>query len=208
MAKVALGLITASWSEVIRKADVTGNKIADLEIRICGTWRAAEVDLAACSQALEAGKCTVFPSIKALSNARTFLMRGTAPPPSRILCGNCPISQVFALREAGPRSVSGRQPGQSRQDKSMFPFMKLSRALNRLRPLASSSLKLPRITAPQADGSERISKPTEGGTGLKLDERAIDRLLLRAEVELCEPDAIQRREAIARLKLAAANSRG
>jgi hypothetical protein len=40
------------------------------------------------------------------------------------------------------------------------------------------------------------------------DEPAFKRLLARAEVELAEPDAIQRREAVACLKVAAVNGRG
>ena len=89
----------------------------------------------------------------------------------------------------------------------MFLSIKLSRALKGFRPLASNSLGRLRTAPPQAGGSEQLSKSADGGTGLKLDDRAIERVLLRAEVELSEPDAIQRREAIARLKLAAVNGR-
>ena len=90
----------------------------------------------------------------------------------------------------------------------MFRSMKLSRALKGLRPLVLISLNLPRTAVPQADGFEKISGQVEGGTGPKLDERALERLLSRAEVELSEPDAIQRRATIARLKLSALNGPG
>ena len=90
----------------------------------------------------------------------------------------------------------------------MFPPMKLSRALNGLRPLVSSNCKLPPTAAPRTDGSEEMSARHDQGTGPKLDERALERLLSRAEAELSEPDAVQRREAISRLKLAAVNGRG
>lgn len=63
-------------------------------------------------------------------------------------------------------------------------------------------------TASQTDGSDEFSGQAERGTGPKLNERALERLLARAEVELSEPDAIQRRATIARLKVAAVNSRG
>ena len=90
----------------------------------------------------------------------------------------------------------------------MFLSTKLSRALNGLRPLVSSTSKLPLTAAARVDGSEEISARLDQGTGPKLDESALERLLLRAEAELSEPDAVQRREAIAQLKLAAVNNRG
>ena len=90
----------------------------------------------------------------------------------------------------------------------MFSSTRLSRALNGLRPLVLSNFKLPLTAAPRVDGSEGISARLDQGTGPKLDESALERLLSRAEAELSEPDAVQRREAIAQLKLAAVNNRG
>ena len=90
----------------------------------------------------------------------------------------------------------------------MLPSTKLSRALNGLRPLVSSSYKVPPTAASQAGKYEEVSARLDQGAGLKLDERALERLLSRAEAELSEPDAVQRREAIAQLKLAAVNGRG
>ena len=90
----------------------------------------------------------------------------------------------------------------------MFQAIKLSRVLKGFRPSAFNGPKVPKATAPQANGSEKASEQAEGGTGPKLNERALDRLLSRAEVELSEPNAIQRRAAIARLKVAAVNNRG
>ena len=90
----------------------------------------------------------------------------------------------------------------------MFSSTKLSRALNGLRPCISDSFEPPQATAPQPDGSEEISGQVESGTMAKLDEPAFERLLSRAEAELAEPNAVQRREAIAQLKLAAVNNRG
>ena len=90
----------------------------------------------------------------------------------------------------------------------MFPSTKLSRALNGLRPLVSSSYKLPPTAAPQSDEYEVTSARLDQGAGPKLDERALERLLSRAEAELSEPDAVQRRETISRLKLAAVNGCG
>ena len=89
----------------------------------------------------------------------------------------------------------------------MFESTKLSRALKGLRPSAPNTPEVLEATAPQADGSGEIFEKTEGGTGPKLEEPALERLLSRAEVELSEPGAIQRRLTIAHLKVAAINSR-
>ena len=90
----------------------------------------------------------------------------------------------------------------------MFRSVKLSRALKGLRPSVLNTPEVLEASTPQADGSGEASELAEGGTGPKLDEPALERLLSRAEVELFEPDAIQRRETVARLKLAVVNSRG
>ena len=90
----------------------------------------------------------------------------------------------------------------------MFSSTRLSRALNGLRPVVSSSYKLLSTVAPGVDGSEEGSARLDQGNGPKLDESALERLLSRAELELSEPDAIQRRATIARLKVAAVNGRG
>ena len=90
----------------------------------------------------------------------------------------------------------------------MFESMKLSLALKGFRPFAVNGPKVLEATAPQADEAGEVSEWEKRGTGPKLDDRALERLLSRAEVELSEPEAIQRRAAIARLKMAAVNNRG
>ena len=89
----------------------------------------------------------------------------------------------------------------------MFEPTKLSRALKGFSPFAPNTPGVIEATAPQADGSGVLFEQREGGTGPKLDEPALERLLSRAEVELSEPDAIQRRMTIAHLKVAAISSR-
>ena len=89
----------------------------------------------------------------------------------------------------------------------MFQSSKLSRALKGLRPFALNGPKVLQATATQADETGDISEHAEDGTGPELDEPALQRLLSRAEAELSEPDAIQRRTAMARLKVAAVNGR-
>ena len=90
----------------------------------------------------------------------------------------------------------------------MFQVIKLSRALKGFRPFAVNEPKVLEATALHPNETEEASERVKRGTGPKLDERALDRLLLRAEVELSEPDAVQRREAMARLRQAAVSGRG
>ena len=90
----------------------------------------------------------------------------------------------------------------------MFQAIKLSRALKGFRPFAVNGPKVLEATALHLNETEEASERVKRGTGPKLDERALERLLSRAEAELSEPEAIQRRAAIARLKVAAVNNQG
>ncbi len=60
--------------------------------------------------------------------------------------------------------------------------------------------------APQTEGSQSASVDDEGRARLEQDEAAIQRLMSRVELELSNREAVQRRETIARLKVAAAFS--
>jgi hypothetical protein len=112
---------------------------------------------------------------------------------SELPCSPCVLSS-----EKLAHLVSGRQSGQTKQDESMFRSMTLSGALKGLHSFAMSGPRVLQIITLQAN--ERM-EPEQ-------DEPAFKRLLARAEVELAEPDAIQRREAVACLKVAAVNGRG
>ena len=64
---------------------------------------------------------------------------------------------------------------------------------------------LPPMQASHDEGSKGAPREGEGRTELEQDEDELGRLLSRTEVELSKPDAVQRREIIAQLKLAAAS---
>ena len=70
----------------------------------------------------------------------------------------------------------------------MFQTLRRSRLLRGVRPSVLRGSKVTEDTAPQHD-------------------EALDRLLSRAELELLSPQAVQRREIIAHLKLAAASAK-
>ena len=92
----------------------------------------------------------------------------------------------------------------------MFHALKLSHVLQGVRPFALKGPKVTEGAAPPNGASQATS--VEGGapSGLGQDEGtegALDRLLSRAELELSDPDAVQRRKIVAQLKLAAASVR-
>ena len=70
----------------------------------------------------------------------------------------------------------------------MFQTLRRPRLLHGVRPSVLTGCKVMEDAAPQHD-------------------EALDRLLSRAELELLSPDAVQRREVIAQLKLAAASAK-
>ena len=87
----------------------------------------------------------------------------------------------------------------------MFQTLRRPHVLHGVRPFVLKGFKLMEDAAPQ-DWSKGTS---EGGSrsGLEQDEEALHRLLSRAELELSDPDAVQRRETMARLKLATASAK-
>ena len=70
----------------------------------------------------------------------------------------------------------------------MFQTRRLPRLLQGMRPSVRTGVKVMEDAVPQ-------------------HEQALDRLLSRAELELLSPQAVQRREIIAHLKLAAASAK-
>jgi hypothetical protein len=100
---------------------------------------------------------------------------------SELPCSPCVLSS-----EKRAHLVNGRQSGQTKQDESMFRSMTLSGALKGLHSFAMSGPRVLQIITLQ---------PTKGWNPSRTNLR-FKRLLARAEVELAEPDAIQRREAV------------
>lgn len=89
----------------------------------------------------------------------------------------------------------------------MLQHNKLSCALKGFRPLILGRLRILQVTAWEADRSEEISGQVEGLSAPKpADGPALERLLSRAEAEMSDPEAMQRRQTIARLKMAAASA--
>ena len=88
----------------------------------------------------------------------------------------------------------------------MYQPSGLRHALYGVRPLLLKGSKVLWDAAPQ--GKASTDAPVEKGTRTwpELDEEALRCLFSRAEFEMSDPEAVQRRETIARLKLAAASA--
>lgn len=88
----------------------------------------------------------------------------------------------------------------------MYQPSGLRHALYGVRPLLLQGFKVLQDATPQAKASPDAAIETGARTWPKQDEEALQRLLSRTESELADPDAVQRRETIAHLKLAAASA--
>ena len=88
----------------------------------------------------------------------------------------------------------------------MYQSSRLPHALYGVRPLFLKGFKVLQDASPQAKSSTGVPVETGAQTWPKQDEEALQRLLSRAEFELADPDAVRRRETMARLKLAAASA--
>ena len=89
----------------------------------------------------------------------------------------------------------------------MFQTRGLPHFLSGVRPFLVDRLKVLQDVAPQDERSKSTSVEDKGRTWPEQDGEALDRLLSRAEFELADPKAVRRREAIARLKRAAASTK-
>ncbi len=89
----------------------------------------------------------------------------------------------------------------------MVRSLRLLSALQGVRDFVLERFKGLQDAAPQDEGTKGPSVGEGDRIRLKQDEEALGRLLSRAELELSNPEAVRRRETIARLKLAAASTR-
>jgi hypothetical protein len=89
----------------------------------------------------------------------------------------------------------------------MFQTRGLPHVLSGVRLFLVDRLKVLQGVAQQDEGSRSTAVEDRGRTWLKQDREALVRLLSRAEFELADPKAVRRREAIARLKRAAASTK-
>ena len=104
------------------------------------------------------------------------------------------------LRECGNQA-------ELRQSRVMFQPRRLLSALKGVRHYVLDGFKSQQDTAQRVEGLESPRFEQSRQAGPELRERAIHRLMSRAEIEMSHPEAVQRRESIAKLKLAAASMR-
>jgi hypothetical protein len=89
----------------------------------------------------------------------------------------------------------------------MYQPSGLRHALYGVRPLILRGLRILQEASSQDKEATGTPARTGARTLPKQDEEALHRLLSRTESELSDPEAVQRRETIVHLKLAAASAR-
>ncbi len=87
----------------------------------------------------------------------------------------------------------------------MFQTLALPRVVYDVRPFLLKGLKVLHDAALQDKESKRTFVEKRGRTRPERDKEALQRHLSRTELELADPEAVRRRETMARLKLATAS---
>ena len=88
----------------------------------------------------------------------------------------------------------------------MIQTRELSRVFHGVRPSFREWFKVLQGAAPQDEGSKSTSVEDRDRAWPEQHAEALDRLISRAEFELAHPEAVRRREIIARLKRAVAST--